>query len=142
MIAATMVYYLHRRHSQFTRTQGVIGWLMLYFVSTSVVLVALVGTVLICFLVAPDNMLWAGVIALYARSVSNCFFGALNARQVLRGKKGQTVTFGGVSIQNSHSPTSVELHQVQVRVGNDTTITMGSNTTLENGHCDIKIERS
>ncbi|KAK7682752.1 hypothetical protein QCA50_014135 [Cerrena zonata] len=139
LTAITMVYYLYRRQSQLTRAQGILGWLMLYFVSTGVVLAALAGNVLICFFASPNTLLWAGMITLYARSVSNCFFGALNARQVLRSKQGQIVTFGGGFVQNSNNPASVELRQVaHVQVSNNMMLSTGSNTTLDNGSPDIK----
>ncbi|KAK7682751.1 hypothetical protein QCA50_014134 [Cerrena zonata] len=139
LIAATMVYLLRRKQSQCIRTRGILGWLVLYFVSTGAALVALAGSVLICFLVSPSTLLWAGMTTLYVRSVSNCFFGALNARQLLRSKQGQVITFGGGFVQDSTTPASVELGQVvRVQVDNNMRSITGSNTTLNSRNHNIK----
>ncbi|KAK7682770.1 hypothetical protein QCA50_014153 [Cerrena zonata] len=137
LIATSMVYYLHRRQSQLKRTKGIIGWLMLYFVSTGAMLATISGTILVCFIAAPNNLAWSGMIVLYARALSNSFFGALNARQVLRNKQGETVTFGGVSIKD-HTTPSVELHKMQVRVAHDTVIKIDSDITLGHVCSEVK----
>ncbi|KAK7682731.1 hypothetical protein QCA50_014114 [Cerrena zonata] len=140
LIATTMVYYLHHasRKSQVKRTQGVLDWLILYFVSSGVILVAFSGSLLICFVVNGSNLVWAGIMVLYARCLSNSFFGALNVRKLIRSKQGQVVTFGGISLPESTIPTSLELHQVQVQVSRDTTIKTDSNPTLDNESSDNK----
>ncbi|KAK7683647.1 hypothetical protein QCA50_013023 [Cerrena zonata] len=139
-IAATMVYYLYHtgRKSQFKRTQGILGWLILYFVSSGVMLVAFSGSVLICFTTNGNNLVWGGITILYARALSNSFFGALNIRKLLRSKQGQMITFNGVSLPQSTVPTSLELHQVQVQVSRDTMINTDSNPTLGNESSDNK----
>ncbi|KAK7685553.1 hypothetical protein QCA50_011420 [Cerrena zonata] len=134
LIAITMAYYLYSRQSTLRKTQGILGWLMLYFVSTGGVLVAISVTMLICFLVAPNNLLWAGIIVLYARVLPNAFFGALNARQLLRNKQGEVITFGGVSIHGHTIATSIELCHATP----GTTAAQESNVNLSDGNPNVK----
>ncbi|KAK7682766.1 hypothetical protein QCA50_014149 [Cerrena zonata] len=126
VIATTMVYHLHRKHSQFKRTQTIISRLVLYFVGSGALLVAASAAMLICSLVAPNNLLWGGFVVLYARVLSNSFFGALNARQLLRNKGGETITFGTVSFHDESVVASVELHKMQVQVDKDTFVATDS----------------
>ncbi|KAK7680360.1 hypothetical protein QCA50_016600 [Cerrena zonata] len=100
IIASTMIYYLYRRHSSLKTMQGIVNWLILYFVNTGVVLVALSVTTLIFYLKAPGDMVYAGLILIYARFLANALFGSLNARQHLRTKRHELVTFGGVSMNH------------------------------------------
>ncbi|KAK7682762.1 hypothetical protein QCA50_014145 [Cerrena zonata] len=139
-----MIYYLRRRQPHFRRTRGIASWLVLYFVSTGAILVALSGTVVIIYLANVSDLLWCGIVIIYSRALANSFFGALNARQVLRNKQGEVITFGGVSMRNNAMTTPYELRRMQVRIVQDTTIKTDSRTTLHVGDdsTDVKTTNS
>ncbi|KAK7680357.1 hypothetical protein QCA50_016597 [Cerrena zonata] len=123
-----MTYYLRRRQSSIKRTQGIVSWLVLYFVSTGAVLVAIALTILISFLIAPNSMLYAGFILIYARALANALFGALNARQRLRTRQNEIVTFGGVSLGVTNTPTSHQGQNERAQEESTDTIIISDNT--------------
>ncbi|KAK7680326.1 hypothetical protein QCA50_016566 [Cerrena zonata] len=113
IVASTMVYYLYRRRSSFQRTQGIINQLILYFVSTSGILVMISFGVLVSYLINPDSMLYAGFLFIYARALANALFGSLNAREQLRNKLSEVVTLSGVSFSEPNTTASLQLAKCQ-----------------------------
>ncbi|KAK7682761.1 hypothetical protein QCA50_014144 [Cerrena zonata] len=131
IIAALMVYFLHRRQTRIRRTRGIISWLILYFVSTGGILVAISSASLISYLANGETFLWGGFVLLYARALAVSFYGILNARQQLRTKRGEIVTFGGISIQRETLPTSVELHKIHDKTDSNAPTTATTNVNSD-----------
>ncbi|KAK7682718.1 hypothetical protein QCA50_014101 [Cerrena zonata] len=121
MIALTIVYSLRRERSSFRRTQGIVNWLVLYFVNTGAILVALGIVALISVVSDPLNLLFVGLYVVYAKALANAVFGALNARQYLRPKSAEVITFGdpATSRANTGIEACTKHHQMHVRVDRD-----------------------
>ncbi|KAK7682724.1 hypothetical protein QCA50_014107 [Cerrena zonata] len=134
IIASTMAFYLHRKQGQIRKTRGIITWLILYFVNTGAILVALSLTSLITFFAAPNSLLFCATILLYNRALANALFGALNARLLLRTKQNDIVTFGGTSVSGNTTFPSHHVQKVQVHVERD--VMMVGNTSTSEGDTD------
>ncbi|KAK7690360.1 hypothetical protein QCA50_007017 [Cerrena zonata] len=83
-LATIMLCYLYRDRAALPRTNGVMTWLMIYYVNTGVVLASLSIAILITYLAIPDSLLYVGLTDIFAKVIANSFFGALNSRQLLR----------------------------------------------------------
>ncbi|KAK7682720.1 hypothetical protein QCA50_014103 [Cerrena zonata] len=142
VIASTMAFYLYRKKSSIRKTRGIMTWLMVYFVNTGAILVALSTTSLITFLVTPNSLLFGATILLYARALANALFGALNARLLLRTKRNETVTFGGTSISGNIGSYPHELQKVQVRVEHDTMVIGHPNESVAGSDTAFKSSQS
>ncbi|KAL5536522.1 hypothetical protein ACEPAF_344 [Sanghuangporus sanghuang] len=85
VIAAGLCYYLSRSRSGITGTDRLVGRLIRYSIQSGILTRRTPQlTVLLKFLVMPDNWIWIAVHIVLAKPFSNSFLAMLNARSRLR----------------------------------------------------------
>ncbi|KAF8492940.1 hypothetical protein JB92DRAFT_3000838 [Gautieria morchelliformis] len=81
---SALCVYLRRRRSTFKSTQRIVDKLMMYSIETGLICSACTLTTVICSLAMPDNLVYFGMLMIYAKLFSNSLLTSLNARRVFR----------------------------------------------------------
>ncbi|KAI0073483.1 hypothetical protein K474DRAFT_1710664 [Panus rudis PR-1116 ss-1] len=92
MVAGTMVYYLLRSRTGVKRTNGIIRWLMAYFVQSGVIMVFVSVAIAIFHAYLPLSLGYTGLTTVKCKLYANSFLGTLNARRFMRDRANRTST--------------------------------------------------
>jgi hypothetical protein len=83
IIAVSFCYFIKQhRATSFGRTVKTINQLMIWTVETGLVTSVAAVSMLICFLIMPENYIWIAIFTFLAKLFSNSLLAALNARSV------------------------------------------------------------
>lgn len=80
LVTGTLIYYLHTRRTGYHRTDLLIRRMETYVVNSGAITIAASLSVLLTFVLAPDNLLYAGLTQLLCKLYNNALLATLNTR--------------------------------------------------------------
>ncbi|KAI0081386.1 hypothetical protein K474DRAFT_1337809 [Panus rudis PR-1116 ss-1] len=84
IIAALMIWYLHRNQSGMARTDGVVRWLMSYTIHSGALMMCVSLAIAITYVTLKESLTFLGLVMIVSKLYANSLLGTLNARGMLR----------------------------------------------------------
>ncbi|KAI0714179.1 hypothetical protein C8T65DRAFT_828901 [Cerioporus squamosus] len=114
MMTVVLIWFLRRNHTGVTRTDSLLDVLILYAVSSGVLICMFNVLNVVSSLLWPDNMIFTAFCFILTKLYSNTFLVSLNARQSLVVDRGgmvnDTTPFSPTIVNGSH-PSSMGMHR-------------------------------
>ncbi|RPD58937.1 hypothetical protein L226DRAFT_536498 [Lentinus tigrinus ALCF2SS1-7] len=114
MMTIVLIWFLRRNHTGVTRTDSLLDMLILYAISSGLLICVFNVLNVVSSLLWPDNMIFTAVCFILTKLYSNTFLVSLNARQSLVVDRGgivnETTPFSPTIVNGSH-PSSMSTHR-------------------------------